>query len=225
MTPGTSRMKAVLLDRDGVINALVYHENVGVIDSPFNVSQFELLPRVPEAIGVLANLGLKIAIVSNQPGIGKGHLKLDTLKSFERIMLKEIRSAGGRIDSINYCLHHPEAKIAEYRKKCECRKPAIGLLRQASENLGVSLEECYMVGDGIPDILAGCRAGCRNIFIGRWKCEICQFTEDPQARPALVAKDLWEASQLIKLEMNEIAASDSWASKTEDPATILAKRL
>jgi D-glycero-D-manno-heptose 1,7-bisphosphate phosphatase len=81
MTPVTSRMKAVLLDRDGVINSLVYHEDAGIVDSPFTVSQFELLPRVPQAIAVLTGLGLKVAIVSNQPGIGKGHLKLDTLKS------------------------------------------------------------------------------------------------------------------------------------------------
>ena len=43
-------MKAVLLDRDGVINALVYHSEAGVIDAPFTLSQFELLPGVPEAI-------------------------------------------------------------------------------------------------------------------------------------------------------------------------------
>src|SRR2546429_2677086 len=32
-------MKAVLLDRDGVINALVYHEDAGVIDAPFKRSE------------------------------------------------------------------------------------------------------------------------------------------------------------------------------------------
>jgi predicted HAD superfamily phosphohydrolase YqeG len=65
----------------------------------------------------------------------------------------------------------------------------------------VSLAECYMIGDGIPDLLAGSRAGCRTIFVGRWKCEICQFTEALNVRPALVAKDLWEAAQLIRSEM------------------------
>jgi FMN phosphatase YigB (HAD superfamily) len=65
----------------------------------------------------------------------------------------------------------------------------------------VSLAECYMVGDGIPDLLAGSRAGCRTIFIGRWKCEICQFTEAPHVRPAFVAKDLFEAAQFIRSEM------------------------
>jgi hypothetical protein len=49
--------------------------------------------------------------------------------------------------------------------------------------------------------LAGSRAGCRTIFVGRWKCEICQFTEAPDARPAFVAKDLWEAAAFIGAEM------------------------
>jgi D-glycero-D-manno-heptose 1,7-bisphosphate phosphatase len=198
-------MKAVFLDRDGVINSLVYHEDAGVIDSPFKASQFKLLPRVPEAIRLLNDMGLKVAVVSNQPGIAKGHLKRATMKTFERRMLSGIRVAGGHIDRIYYCLHHPEAKVLKLRQRCRCRKPEIGLLEQAAEDLQVSLVECYLIGDGIPDLLAGSRAGCRTIFIGRWKCEICQFTEAPDVHPAFVAKDLWEAVQLIRSEMTGTA--------------------
>ena len=194
-------MKAVLLDRDGVINALVYHDDAGVIDAPFTASQFKLLPRVPQAIRLLNDLGLGVAIVSNQPGLAKGHCKAEVLKACERKMLSRIRAEGGRIDHIHYCLHHPKAKISTLRKRCKCRKPEIGLLERAATGLRVSLNECYMIGDGIPDMVAGSRAGCRTIFVGRWKCEICQFTEDPGVRPAFVAKDLWEAAQLIRNEM------------------------
>ena len=194
-------MKAVLLDRDGVINALVYHQNAGVIDSPFTASQFKLLPRVPTAIRYFNKLGLKVAIVSNQPGIAKGHLRYETLKWFEKAMVSGIGSGGGKIDGIYYCLHHPEAKIRKYRRRCRCRKPETGLLRLAAADLGVRIEECYMIGDGIPDLVAGTRAGCRTVFIGRWKCEICQFTESPEVRPSLVATDLWGACQLIGKEL------------------------
>jgi len=196
-----NRMRAVLLDRDGVINSLVYHEDAGVIDAPFTASQFKLLPRVPAAIRYFNKLGLKVAIVSNQPGIAKGHLRYETLKTFENAMISGVRTGGGKMDAIYYCLHHPEAKVRKYRKRCRCRKPAIGLLRQAASDLGVSLAECYMIGDGIPDLLAGTRAGCRTVFIGRWKCELCQFTESPDAHPSMVAKDLWGACQLIGEEL------------------------
>jgi histidinol-phosphate phosphatase family protein len=194
-------MKAVLLDRDGVINALVHHQEAGVIDAPFTRAQFKLLPRVPEAIRLLNDLGLHVAIVSNQPGIAKGHLKPEMLRMFERTMLSRLRAVGARLDGIYYCLHHPDAKVRKLRQRCRCRKPEIGLLEQAAAELNVSLAECYMVGDGIPDLLAGSRAGCRTIFIGRWKCEICQFTEEPHVRPTFAAKSLWEAAQFIRSEM------------------------
>jgi histidinol-phosphate phosphatase family protein len=194
-------MKAVLLDRDGVINALVYHDEAGIIDSPFTRRQFKLLPRVPEAIRLLNDLGLRVAVTSNQPGIAKGHLKRETLRLFDTTILSAVRAAGGRIERIHYCLHHPDAKVARLRQKCHCRKPEIGLLEEAAENLGIPLKECYMIGDGIPDLVAAARAGCRSIFIGRWKCEICQFTDDPMVRPALVAKDLWQAAHLIQAEL------------------------
>lgn len=194
-------MRAVLLDRDGVINALVYHADAGVIDAPFTASQFKLLPRVPQAIRSLNELGLRVAVVSNQPGIAKRHLQPKTLKFFDRTMLDQIEAAGGHLDGIYYCLHHPEAKVPRLRRRCRCRKPEIGLLRQAARDLNISLEECYMVGDGIPDLLAGARARCRTIFIGRWKCEICQFTEAPHVRPAFVAGNLWEACQFISSEV------------------------
>jgi D-glycero-D-manno-heptose 1,7-bisphosphate phosphatase len=194
-------VKAVLLDRDGVINSLVYHQEAGVIDAPFSASQFKLLPRVPQAIRLLNDLGLKTAIVSNQPGIAKGHLTIATLKRFEDMMVGGLRDAGGKIDRVYYCLHHPEAEVPELRQRCQCRKPGTGLLEQASRDLQAELGQCYMIGDGIPDLQAGIRAGCRTVFIGRWKCEICQFTEGSDVRPHLVAKDLWEACQLIKAEL------------------------
>ena len=194
-------MKAVLLDRDGVINALVYHQDAGVIDAPFTTSQFKLLPRVPQAIRLMNDMGLKTAIVSNQPGIAKGHLSRDTLNIFEHMMLSSIGEADGRIDKLYYCLHHPEAQVSELRQSCRCRKPEIGLLEQAARDLHTSLDECYMIGDGIPDLQAGLRAGCRTIFIGRWKCEMCQFANGDDLRPHFVAKDLWEACQLIQSEL------------------------
>lgn len=214
MNPG-----AVFLDRDGVINALVYHQDAGVIDAPFTRSQFRLLPRVPEAIRLLNDLGLPVAIVSNQPGIAKGHLKPATLKWFDRTILSQIQSAGARIDRIFYCLHHPEAKVPSLRCRCRCRKPETGLLEQAAADLHVSLSECYMVGDGIPDLLAGSRAGCRTIFVGRWKCEICQFTQAPDVRPALVAEDLWEACQLIQLELGLSPRNGCWPIESRTNVT------
>jgi D-glycero-D-manno-heptose 1,7-bisphosphate phosphatase len=207
--------RAVFLDRDGVINALVYHQDAGVIDAPFTRSQFRLLPRVPEAIRLLNDLGLPVVVVSNQPGIAKGHLKPEMLRWFDRTMLSRIHSVGAHIDRIFYCLHHPEAKVRTLRRRCHCRKPETGLLEEAAAQLKVSLSDCYMVGDGIPDLLAGKRAGCKTIFIGRWKCEICQFAQPYDVRPAFVAKDLWEACQLIRSEIRDHSSATSPTRKMQ----------
>lgn len=68
-------------------------------------------------------------------------------------------SYGGRIDSVYYCLHHPD-------KRCDCRKPRSGLLRQAAREWGLNLTECFMIGDSESDIIAGASVGCKTILIG-----------------------------------------------------------
>lgn len=68
-----NRVDAVFLDRDGVINELIYHEEAGIIDSPFAVDQFKLLPHVGAAIKLLNQNNIKVIVVSNQPGIAKNH--------------------------------------------------------------------------------------------------------------------------------------------------------
>jgi len=193
---------AAFLDRDGVINPLIYHQDAGIVDSPFTLSQFRVLPRVAKAIRLLNNLGFLVVIASNQPGVAKNHFDTAMLRQFDKKLIAALKPAGARIDAIYYCLHHPEAGVKALRKRCDCRKPGTGLLRQAARDLGISLTDSYMVGDGLTDIEAGTRAGCRTVFIGRWKCEHCRFIHPSGLRPALVAKDLWEAAQIIRGELS-----------------------
>ena len=63
--------KAIFLDRDGVINKVVYHKEMGIVDSPSSVDQFILLPDVGKAINKFHELGFIVLIVSNQPGLAK----------------------------------------------------------------------------------------------------------------------------------------------------------
>ena len=194
-------MRAVFLDRDGVINSLIYHKDMGIVDSPGTLAQFRVLPRVPQAIRRFNNLGLAVIVVSNQPGIAKGHFSPDLLGKFERKLRSALKPAGARIDATYYCLHHRSAVVSKLRKRCSCRKPDIGMLTQAARDLGITLKESYMIGDGLTDIEAGSRAGCRTVFVGRWKSENYQFIKPANLRPTFVAKDLWEASQLIQRDL------------------------
>jgi len=196
-------MRAVFLDRDGVLNSLVYHQDLGIIDSPGTLAQFHILPGVPKAIRKLNDLGLAVVVVSNQPGIAKGRFSPALLGNFDQKLRAALRSVGAHIDATYYCLHHPDAVVRKLRKRCACRKPGIGMLTEASRDLGISLSESYMVGDGLTDIEAGSRAGCRTIFVGRWKCENCQFIRPSTLRPTFVVRDLWEAAKVIQNDLRE----------------------
>ena len=78
--------RAVFLDRDGVINEILFHQNVGLLETPFTVRQFRLLPSVPEAIRNLNKLGLLVVVVSNQPGVAMRHFSVKTLQEMTRKM-------------------------------------------------------------------------------------------------------------------------------------------
>lgn len=202
-----TRRPAVFLDRDGVINSLVYHKDASVVDSPFTLSQFRVLPRVPQAIRLLNELGLVVVVASNQPGIAKRHFTSATLREFDQKLRKCLQPTGARIDGIYYCLHHPDSRLKSLRRRCSCRKPGIGMLKEAAHDLGLSLAHSYMVGDGLTDIEAGSRAGCRTIFIGRWKCELCQFIHPYNLRPTYIAPNLWEATRWIQSDIRSNRAS------------------
>jgi D-glycero-D-manno-heptose 1,7-bisphosphate phosphatase len=90
--------------------------------------------------------------------------------------------------------------VARYAVRCDCRKPAPGLLLRAAGDLGLDLASSWMVGDILDDVEAGRRAGCRTVLV-----DIGHETEwdvGPLRRPDLVVPNLPAAAEAI------VAASD-----------------
>jgi D-glycero-D-manno-heptose 1,7-bisphosphate phosphatase len=218
-----SNAPAVFLDRDGVINRLIYHQDAGIVDSPFTAAQFQIFPWVPRAVRLLNDLGLPVVIVSNQPGIAKEHFARELLEEFEKLLNAALAPGRAHVDATYYCLHHPDAIVRDLRKNCSCRKPRIGMFTRAARDLNLSLEHSYMVGDGLTDIEAGHRAGCRTIFVGTWKCEHCQFIHPRGLRPTAVAKDLLQAARLIQQNFHsDMRSAGRGLSKLNQRATLQA---
>ena len=191
-------MKGVFLDRDGVVNELVYYQEHSVVDSPFTAQQLKLLPGVAHAINRFHEMGFAVIIVSNQPGIAKGYLTEETFEKISEKMRAELAKEGAFLDGEYYCFHHPDAKVEILRANCNCRKPNPGLLLQAAKETDIDLSSSWMIGDGLTDIQAGKAAGCKTILLGRMKCELCRLMDDTDARPDLIASNLPEAANLVK---------------------------
>ena len=182
--------RAVFLDRDGVVNRIIYHEEMGIIDTPFTADQFELMPGIADAVRCFKENGYKVFVITNQPGVAKGHFNLDTLNAMHDKMLAQLSSQGAALDGVYTCLHHPEARVKAYKKVCECRKPKPGLLLQASRDHGIVLQESVMIGDSLTDVDAGKRAGCVTVLLGKRKCDLCRHMEEQGLVPDYIVDDI-----------------------------------
>lgn len=152
----------VLLDRDGVLN----------IDSDLidQVGRLELIPGSAEAVALLNRAGIHCYVITNQPVIARGLCTEEILHQIHARLQREVAQAGGKLEAIYYCPHHPETHhadgIAELRRGCRCRKPSPGLIFRAQSEHGFDLAGAVMVGDRATDLRAGRAAGIRTILVG-----------------------------------------------------------
>lgn len=193
--------RAVFLDRDGVVNELVYHQEQEIIDSPFTVSQFKIISGVSEAINLLHQSGYLVILVSNQPGIAKGQMTANTFEKIKQKMKRELAKTGTSLNGEYYCLHHPDAVVAQLKVNCDCRKPKPGLVLRAAGEHHIDLSQSWFVGDNLSDVEAGKSAGCRTILIGRMKCDLCNLMDDRNVRPDRISANLTETVQYL---LNEV---------------------
>ncbi len=144
-------MKAVFLDRDGVINR-------NRKDYVKSREEFVLIPGAADAIGRLNLAGIPVVVVTNQSCVGRGIITRERLDDIHDYMKELLAEKGARVDAIYYC---PDTPFQE----SECRKPKEGMLLKAAKDLGLKLKGSWMLGDSQTDIEAGKRAGCKTYMI------------------------------------------------------------
>jgi D-glycero-D-manno-heptose 1,7-bisphosphate phosphatase len=147
---GGSR-RAIFLDRDGVIN-------VNRIDHVKSWDEFVFLPNVLTALQQLAPSDFRVVVTTNQAAIARGLVAEDTVRRIHARMIAEVKRAGGRIDAVYFCPHHPD-------EKCGCRKPQPGLFVRAARDLDIDLTRSLVVGDAFSDIAAARAIGARPILV------------------------------------------------------------
>jgi D-glycero-D-manno-heptose 1,7-bisphosphate phosphatase len=185
--------KAVFLDRDGVINPLVYNAETGEYESPHHPVDFSLFPYTLKSLKKLKELGYLIIVVSNQPSFAKGKTSLDNINEIGKILEKFSEENGNLIDDSYYCYHHPNGIVREYSVACSCRKPGVQFLQEAIEKHNISCVHSYLVGDCDTDILCGKKMGLHTIKLNYKYSEKKSGTEEP----CVFASDLNNAVEII----------------------------
>ena len=144
-------MKLIILDRDGVIN----YDSDQFIKSP---EEWKPIPGSLEAIARLNQAGYRVAVATNQSGIGRGLFDMPTLNAIHDKMHKSLAQVGGRVDAIFFCPHTNDAN-------CECRKPKSGMIEEVAIRFGVSLKGVPAVGDSLRDLEAAGRLGAQPYLV------------------------------------------------------------
>ena len=145
--------KAVILDRDGVLN-----KKPPQAEYVRSWEEFEWIPGSLEALKLLKQSGYKIIVVTNQPGIARGIMEESDLSKIHNKMVEDATKFGATIDQIYYCPHG-------WNEGCFCRKPRPGMLFNAQKDHHLDLSKTLFIGDDDRDKQASISGGCQFRFV------------------------------------------------------------
>jgi D-glycero-D-manno-heptose 1,7-bisphosphate phosphatase len=147
------KSRAVFLDRDGVINKVVFRD--GRPASPRTFDEFRIIDGVAEEISRLWAAAYRLFVISNQPDIARGLLDRSVLEEMTKLLLASLP-----VERVLICVH-------DDADGCTCRKPKPGMLHKVAFKEGINLTESFVIGDSWKDVYAGNAAGCISILLRR----------------------------------------------------------
>lgn len=157
--------KALFLDRDGVLNELVYYPDHNEDESPRTPGDLRLLPGVTGALAALAAAGWALVVVSNQPSYAKGKTTLENLKAVHRALVQQLQAGGVTLTAAHYSYTHPRGVVPDYTTESMYRKPNPGLVYEAARDHHLDLRASWFVGDRDTDIQCGQAAGTQTALV------------------------------------------------------------
>lgn len=156
IVPQWKKKSAVLLDRDGVLN--IDHSYV------HDEEGFVWVAGAPEAVKWLNDQGHVVIVVTNQAGIARGFYSEYDFLLFTKWINEQLRIRGAHIDATYYCPHHPSEGIGVYKKICDCRKPASGLIKRVIAEWNIDVQRSLLVGDKEIDLMAAGDSGLSAVL-------------------------------------------------------------
>ena len=94
-------------------------------------------------------------VITNQPDIKSGKLKLNKLLKMNNILINKLK-----INEIFICKH-------DDRDCCNCRKPKNQLIENAIKKYSIDRRKSFLIGDRKKDIEAGLRSRLKTIYINK----------------------------------------------------------
>lgn len=152
------RPRALLLDRDGVIN--VDHGYV------HQIQNFEFIDGIFDLARSAHVQQYDLIVITNQAGIARGLYSEKQFNELTGWMCKEFESRGAPIAKVYFSPYHPTEGIGIYKKDDVSRKPHPGMILQAQSEFNLDLASSILIGDKSSDIQAGIAAGVgKNILL------------------------------------------------------------
>jgi D-glycero-D-manno-heptose 1,7-bisphosphate phosphatase len=168
---------AVFLDRDGTVIKDKHYLN-----DPAGV---ELLPDAAEGLRRMRALGLRLVLVSNQSGVGRGYFTRGNVERVQGRLVELLEEEGVRLDALYICPHAPN-------EECACRKPLPGMIERACQELGLDARRSFVIGDKPCDVDLGLAVQATTFLVttGQGTVGSC--------RPHHVSVNLLEAARVIE---------------------------
>ena len=170
------KVKAVFLDRDGVLNKAVIIG--GKPFPPKSTNELEIPECVKEGLTQLKERGYLLIVITNQPDVARGTTSLKIVDDINYYLKQHLI-----LDDIFCCIH-------DSSDNCECRKPKPGMIFAAAKKWEIDLSSSFMVGDRWKDIETGKNAGLKTILIDYGYTE--KYDE-----PDYICPDFIKAIQII----------------------------
>lgn len=183
-----NKRKAIFLDRDGTINDtknFIYKEK-----------DMKLYSFSSQAIKMINNSDFLAIVITNQPVIARNLCTINDVNKIHNKMETLLGKEGAKLDAIYFCPHHPDKGFPDenkdYKMKCNCRKPDIGMVLLAQKEFNIDLKNSYFVGDSFRDIECGKNAGLKTIGV-----KTGDGLVENSPKPDIVCENLLEAVELI----------------------------
>jgi D-glycero-D-manno-heptose 1,7-bisphosphate phosphatase len=179
----------VFLDRDGTVI-----EERGYLG---RLELIELFPTAAEAIRLLKDAGYAVVIVTNQAGIARGLFDEAFVLSAHARLDEMLRREGAVVDGYYYCPHHPDGIVDRYRVRCECRKPAPGMVLHAAADMDLDVKRSFVVGDKWLDIGLARNAGATGVLVRTGYAGGDETVPPAGCEPAVMVDTLLDAARWI----------------------------